>query len=110
MPNLHELEFINLDTLDQEGRLYIVSHNSRGARLGRSLEPRLTGLGLPIQHRRLPWGILVDSLPLARAHASSITLGRLTWATLRRIHTTTDTPADLSFATAEQVGKALVSN
>ena len=110
MPNLHELEFINLDTLDQEGKLYIVSHDSRGERMGRALESQLAGLGLPIQHRRLPWGIFVDSAPLARAHARSVTLGRLTWATLRRIHTAADTPADLSYATAEQVGKAIVSN
>lgn len=110
MPNLQELEFINLDTLDQHGKLYIVSHDRRGERLGRALEPRLAGLGLPIQHRRLPWGIFVDSAPLARAHAPSITLGRLTWATLRRIHTAGDTPADLSYSTAEQVGRAIVSN
>jgi hypothetical protein len=109
-PNLQELEFINLDTLDQHGKLYIVSHDSRGERLGRALEPRLIGLGLSIQHRRLPWGIFVDSAPLARAHAPSITLGRLTWATLRRIHTADDIPTDLSYSTAEQVGKAIVSN
>jgi hypothetical protein len=109
-PNLHELEFINLDTLDQQGKLYIVSHDSQGERLGRALAPRLAGLGFPIQHRRLPWGIFVDSAPLARGRASSITLGRLTWATLRRIHTPGDTPSDLSYSTAEQVGKAIVSN
>jgi Peptidase family M28 len=109
-PNLQECEFLNLDTLDQEGKLYVVSHDARGEQLGRQLEPRLVGLGLPVQHRRLLWGIFVDSAPLARAHAASVTLGRLTWATLRRIHTAADTADDLSYRTAELVGRAIVSS
>ena len=109
-PDLPRLEFLNLDTLDQQGTIYIVSHDRRGQRLGRSLEPLLTRVGLPLQHRRLPWGIFVDSAPLARAQAASITVGRLTWATLRRIHTSKDTPDGLSYDTAEKVGRALVSN
>jgi Peptidase family M28 len=109
-PNLHELEFVNLDTLDEEGKLYVVSHDARGEQLGRQLEGRLGRLGLPVQHRRLLWGIFVDSAPLARAHAASVTLGRLTWATLRRIHTSADTGDDLSYRTAEQVGRAIVSS
>jgi hypothetical protein len=109
-PNLQEFEFLNLDTLDQEGKLYVVSHDARGEQLGRQLERRLAGLGLPVQHRRLLWGIFVDSAPLARAHAASVTLGRLTWATLRRIHTSADTADDLSYRTAEQVGRAIVAS
>jgi hypothetical protein len=109
-PNLQEAEFLNLDTLDQQGELYLVSHDAKGQRLARALEPRLTGLGLPIKHRRLPIGIFVDSAPLAKAHATAVTVGRLNWDTLRRIHTPSDTPDGLSLDTAEQVGKALVSN
>jgi hypothetical protein len=109
-PDLPQLEFLNLDTLDQEGTLYVVSHDRRGQQLGRRVEPLLAGVGLPLQHRRLPWGIFVDSAPLARARAASITVGRLTWTTLRRIHTSNDTPDDLSYETAEKVGRALVSN
>jgi hypothetical protein len=109
-PDLQDAEFVNLDTLDQEGRLYLVSHDARGQRLARTLEPRLVGLGLPIRHRRLPLGIFVDSAPLARAHAPAITIGRLTWGTLRRIHTPGDTPEGLSLDTAERIGRAIVSN
>jgi hypothetical protein len=109
-PDLEKAEFVNVDTVDQEGRLYLVSHNRSGARLARALEPRLSGLGLPIRHRRLPVGIFVDSAPLAHAHATAMTIGRLTWGTLRRIHTPLDTPNGLSLDTAEQVGKAIVSN
>jgi hypothetical protein len=109
-PNLDATEFVNVDTVDQEGRLYLVSHNASGARLAGSLEPHLSGLAVPIQHRHLPLGIFVDSAPLARAHAPAVTVGRLTWGTLRCIHTAADTPDGLSFRMAEQVGRAIVSN
>jgi hypothetical protein len=107
--DLDQVEFVNVDTVDQEGRLYLVSHDGRGQRLSRALHHRLTQLGLPIRHRRLPLGIFVDSAPLAHAHASAVTIGRLTWGTLKRIHTPADTPAGLSFDTAEEVGRAIVN-
>jgi hypothetical protein len=109
-PRIQEMEFLNLDTLDDNGRLYLVSHDSRGHQLAAAIEPRLSRLSLPLRRRRLPLGIFVDSAPLARAGAGAITVGRLTWGTLRRIHTEADTPAGLSLATAEQIGRTLVSN
>ena len=109
-PNLGSAEFVNVDTVDQEGKVYLVSHDARGARLADSLEPHLSGLAVPVQHRRLPLGIFVDSAPLARARAPAVTVGRLTWSTLRCIHTTADTPDGLSFRMAEQIGRAIVSN
>ncbi|HEY3012634.1 MAG TPA: M28 family peptidase, partial [Gemmatimonadales bacterium] len=98
-PDLERSEFVNIDTVDQEGTLYLVSHDARGERLACELEPRLSGLGLPIRRRRLPLGIFVDSAPLARAGAPAVTIGRLTWGTLRLIHTPADTPDGLSFET-----------
>jgi Peptidase family M28 len=109
-PRIREMEFVNLDTLDEEGRLYLVCHDARGQRLADSLAPGLSQLSFVLRRRRLPLGIFVDSAPLARAGAAAITIGRLTWGTLRRIHTAADTPSDLSFATAERIGRALVSN
>lgn len=106
-PDLQEMEFVNVDTVDQEGMLYLVSHDVRGEHLARSLEPVLARLAIPLRHRRLPLGIFVDSAPLSQTRAPSITIGRLTWATLRRIHTAADTPDDLSFDTAVQVGRAV---
>jgi hypothetical protein len=106
-PNLGDTEFVNVDTVDQEGLLFLVSHDARGGKLATSLEPRLSSLGLPLKHRRLPLGIFVDSAPLARAGAPAMTIGRLTWRTLRRIHTPADTPDDLSLDTALRVGRAI---
>jgi hypothetical protein len=99
-----------VDTVDQEGMLYLVSHDARGERMTRRLEPALSSLGIPLKRRRLPLGIFVDSAPLARAGATSMTIGRLTWATLRRIHTSRDTPNELSLETAVQVGKAVAKS
>jgi hypothetical protein len=104
------VEVVNFDTLDQEGDLYLVAHNARGAELASRLEPRLHGLGPRVHRRRLPAGILVDSLPLARAGARAITIGRLTWRTLRLIHTPADRPDGLSLELAEAVGRALAPN
>jgi hypothetical protein len=102
-----DTEFVNLDTLDQEGTLYLVSHDRRGSRLARNLEPRLSHLGVTVLRRRLPLGIFVDSAPLSRIGGSAMTIGRLTWRTLRCIHTPADTPDGLSLELAERVGKAV---
>lgn len=104
------VEVVNFDTIDQEGELYVVNHDRRGARLANAEAPRLAGLGTPVRRRRLPVGILVDSLPLARAGAVAITVGRLNWTTLRRLHTARDVPEGFSLDPAERVGRALGAN
>jgi hypothetical protein len=60
-----------------------------------------------VQQRRLPLGILTDSLPLARVARGAITLARLDWGTLRRVHTRADAPGTVGYATALAVGQAL---
>jgi hypothetical protein len=107
---LREAVVLNLDTIDEQGDLYLVSHDARGESLAREEAPHLAAAGVPLRLRRLPLGILVDSLPLARSGASAITVGRLTWRTLRIIHTPGDTPDGLSLETAERVGRALAAN
>ncbi|MFL5403620.1 MAG: M28 family peptidase [Gemmatimonadales bacterium] len=109
-PDIRASEFVNVDTVDDEGTLYLVSHDAKGEHLARAVEPLLAATTGPVRRRRLPLGIFVDSAPLAQAHASAITIGRLTWQTLRRIHTTADTVDGLSLTTAEAVGKAIALN
>jgi hypothetical protein len=108
--SLSGVEVVNLDTIDDEGDLFVVSHDPRGAASAAAVAARLAGLGPAVRTRRLPLGILVDSLPLARAGASAVTIGRLTWRTLRLIHTPADVPETLSLDTAEGVGRALAVN
>jgi Iap family predicted aminopeptidase len=107
---LREAVVVNLDTIDQEGELAVVSHDGRGAELARRAAPRLAAAGLTARLRRLPVGILTDSLPFARAGVPAITIGRLTWRTLRTIHTPRDTAHGLSLETAIRVGRALAAN
>lgn len=101
-------EVVNLDTIDQEGPLLVVSHDARGRDAAHALGARLSRLGIPVRFPRLPLAIFVDSAPLARL-APAVTVSRLTWATLRIIHTTRDTAAGFSLDTAERVGLALSS-
>ncbi|HEU4474104.1 MAG TPA: M28 family peptidase [Gemmatimonadales bacterium] len=103
-------EVINLDTIDDAGDLFVVSHDARGSAAALTVAAGLGGVGLSVRTRRLPLGILVDSLPLARAGASAVTIGRLTWRTLRIIHTPADVPENLSLEAAERVGRALAVN
>jgi Iap family predicted aminopeptidase len=108
--SLEGVEVVNLDTIDGEGNLFVVSHDRRGAAAAGRLAERLGPVGLPVRSRRLPLGILVDSLPLARAGAVAVTIGRLTWRTLRVIHTPADVPETLSLDAAERVGRTLATN
>jgi hypothetical protein len=108
--SLSGIEVVNLDTIDDEGHLFVVSHDPRGSTSAAAVATRLGSLGLAVRTRRLPLGILVDSLPLARAGASAVTIGRLTWRTLRMIHTPADIPGNLSLEAAERVGRAIALN
>jgi Zn-dependent M28 family amino/carboxypeptidase len=100
---------VNLDTLDETGALGIVSHDGAGRRTAEEYADCLRGLGLPIRVRRLPLGIMVDSLAFARAGSKAITIARLDWSTLRRLHTAHDSAEGCSFETATRIGEAVVS-
>lgn len=95
---------INIDTVDDRGVLALVSHDAAGRRLAARLRPLLTGDATPVRERRLPLGIFVDSYPLARAGAAAVTIGRLDWSTLRRLHTPRDTREGFAFDTALRLG------
>ncbi len=102
-----ETEVMNLDTLTDRGALYLVVHNDGGRALALALASLFTGIVPQVEVRRLPLGILVDSLPFARAGAQALTVSRLDWADLGRLHTARDSAEDLGLATATAVGEAL---
>jgi hypothetical protein len=100
-------EVVNVDTGDDQGPFYVVFPEKQGKALAQHQEPVLASLGLPCRRRRLPAGIMVDSLPLAPAAARAVTLARLDWGTLRRLHTPADTTDGLAFETAGRLGRLL---
>lgn len=98
--------FLNVDTVDERGPWRVVRHGSAAKQLARSLADRLP-VGPGVRRHRLPPGIFVDSLPFARAGLPALTLARLDWQTLRRLHTPRDTAEDLAFTSALAAGAAL---
>jgi len=106
-PQLVGVEVINFDTLDDRGKLYLVSHDAAGERVAAALAPRLASVAPAIRPRRHPGWAYLDSRPLAAAGGAAVTVARLDWATLRRVHTARDTAEGLAFETAEEVGRVV---
>ncbi len=102
-------EVVNLDTLTDRGVLYLVAHNAHGRTLAEELLPAFSHVAPRVMVGRLPLGIMTDSLPLARAGSRAVTLARLDWADLKRLHTARDTTEELGLETAEAVGLAVSS-
>lgn len=102
-----DAEVVNLDSLDDAGTLFVVHHTQASLSLAAGLRDAMGGVAPRVRLRRLPAGILVDSLPFARVAAGAVTLARLNWATLRRIHTPADAPGSLGYETAIATGEAL---
>ena len=101
-------EIINIDTVDSQGFWRLVTHRPGSEALIQRMASILAGLSPHrINRHRLPAGIFVDSLPLARAGARAITLARLDWGTLGRIHTPRDTLEGLSLDSAVVAGQAI---
>jgi Zn-dependent M28 family amino/carboxypeptidase len=100
-------EVLNVDTIDDEGTLFVVTHDP-GNLLASRVQERLAGLA-PVRGRRLPLGIMVDGVPLATVAAGAVTIGRLSWRTLRRMHSPRDDAAGYAMVTAELLGERLAA-
>ena len=98
---------LNVDTVDDEGTLFVVTHDRGSAALAGRVRARLAGLAPRCTQRRLPLGIMVDSLPLAPVALEAATVGRVTWGTLRLVHTARDHADGHRLATAERLGERL---
>jgi Peptidase family M28 len=100
-------EVINIDTVTGRGHLYVLRHDQRGGALAARVAAVLPAVPGGIRVRRLPLGILVDSLPMSQAGATAVTTAWLDWGDLRRLHTPRDTPEGLDLTAARKVGEAL---
>jgi hypothetical protein len=97
-------DVFNVDSVDDTGSVAIVSHDRLGAQLATRVALTLALPEARVRRRSLLPGIMVDSQAFARAGARAITLARLDWNTLRRMHTSRDTSAGLNFETARAIG------
>jgi len=108
-PQLVGAEVVNLDTIDDQGSLYVVSHDPAGGRLASRLASALASVSPAVRQRGAPLWAWVDSGPLALTGAAALTVARLDWGTLRLLHTPRDTPDGLGFSTAEAVGRLVAA-
>jgi Zn-dependent M28 family amino/carboxypeptidase len=103
---IRNADVINLDTLCDRGRLYVLAHLASGLPLARRIAAVVEPLGIPVEIRRLPLGILTDSLAFAPL-TTAITLSRLDWSVLRVMHTAHDVFEGLDPGFAEALGHRL---
>lgn len=102
-------QVLNVDTVDDEGTLWVVRHGPAGAALAARVLQQVDGLAPVNRQRALPLGIMVDGAALAGVASAAVTIGRLGWGTLRRLHTPLDTPQGLELTTAERLGERLAA-
>ncbi len=87
---------INLDGLDDYGPVRITySGLAAPRRLVQAIYAAAIEERIPALVRRLPPGVLVDSIPFAEMGWSAVTLSKGGWATIRRVHTPADDLAHL---------------
>lgn len=94
--------FINVDGLDDRGPFRVMPHKG-GRALAQAVAQALREQGAPVRVARLPPGVLVDGVVLARAGLEGVTMSRGTWRTLRVVHTPRDRRARLG---GESIGLA----
>lgn len=102
--------FINFDGIDSRGAYRVMLHAAptnrhRSKRLAVSLTRGLEAGG-GVRVGRLPTGILVDGVVLARAGMWGVTVSRGDWRTLRVVHTARDRPERVDVTAAVRAGGA----
>ena len=83
---------LNCDGVDDAGELTIMYSGERPTRLIDTLTPLAAS---PPRARRMPIGLLTDSVALAERGWTTVTLSRGSVATLRRVHRPSDSLANL---------------
>jgi Zn-dependent M28 family amino/carboxypeptidase len=86
---------INIDGVDDAGTFYVLE--KFGLR-PRHIAPHLVAatltaasdMDVPARRRNVPFGLLLDHIPLARVHLPAVTLMRGTTRSLRRVHRPSD--------------------
>jgi hypothetical protein len=103
---------INIDGVDDDGPLYVLEKFGVPPRhiaphLVASILQAADAMDLPAQRRNVPFGLLLDHLPMARAHLPAVTVMRGSFASLRRVHRPADDVSRMSGAGIQTVTKLL---
>lgn len=103
----HPVMFVNFDGVDARGTTLVAAHRGASPELADALAGALNEAGVPARVGRLPFGVLVDGVALARAGHGGVTVMRGTLRTLAAVHTPRDTAARTDVAAAVAVGRAV---
>jgi hypothetical protein len=103
---------INIDGIDDDGPVYVLEKFGLPPRhiaphLVASILQAADTMNLPAQRRNVPFGLMLDHLPLARAHLPAVTVMRGSFASLRRVHRPVDDLNHMSGAGIETVTRML---
>lgn len=103
---------INIDGVDDDGPLYVLEKFGMPPR---HIAPHLVAavlhtadaMDLPAQRRNVPFGLMLDHLPVARAGLPAITIMRGSFTSLRRVHRPADSMANMNGTGCELVTRLL---
>jgi hypothetical protein len=95
---------LNCDGVDDDGEVTVMYHGRRPAGL---LEVMRGAARAPLRVRRMPLGLLTDSVALADRGWTTATVSRGSFATLRRVHTPADSLAALRGDGIDEVASLL---
>ncbi|MGQ0561110.1 MAG: M28 family peptidase, partial [Gemmatimonadota bacterium] len=92
---------INVDGIDDDGAFYILEKFGMPPR---HIAPHLvaaalraaTEMDVQARRRNVPFGLLLDHIPLARVHLPAITIMRGTMRSMRRVHRPADSMQSMS--------------
>ncbi len=103
---------INIDGVDDVGPLYVLEKFGMPPRhiaphLVASILQSADAMDLPAQRRNVPFGLMLDHLPIARAGLPAVTVMRGSFASLRRVHRPADNMANLSGSGIDTVTRLL---
>jgi hypothetical protein len=103
---------INIDGVDDSGPVYVLEKFGVPARhiaphLVASILQAAEKHDLPAQRRNVPFGLMLDHLPMARADLPSVTVMRGSFASLRRVHRPADSMDNMTGSGIETVVRLL---
>ena len=87
---------LNCDGVDDGGEITIMFPSAGAANLGQVIADASGATGIAHRTRRIPLGVLTDSVAFARHGSASVTFSRGSWSSLARVHSSRDDLSRLS--------------